>query len=170
MNDTPRNELSPQAALGTAIHQLFEIVDSSDPSGPLDQANVSVAFDGLQCAQNLCYGLAHKSGWWIDTETGEDVRNWPKKFLNLWVASKLMLVVTEVAEAMEGHRKDLPDDKLPHRRMLEVELADALIRIFDLAGGLGFDIAGAVIEKLAFNQHRPDHKLEARTAAGGKSI
>lgn len=125
---------------------------------------------GLEGAQRLCHGLAQKSGWWIDTETGEDVRTWPKKFLNLWIASKLMLVVTEVSEAMEGHRKDLPDDKLPHRRMLEIELADALIRILDLSGGLGFDIAGAVIEKLAFNQQRPDHKLDARTAAGGKSI
>ncbi|MDX0622872.1 hypothetical protein GOD54_23520 [Sinorhizobium medicae] len=124
----------------------------------------------MEAAQELSHGLAHKSGWWVDTETGEDVRTWPKKFLNLWIASKLMLVVTEVAEAMEGHRKDLQDDKLPHRKMLEVEMADAVIRILDLSGGLGFDIAGAVIEKLAFNQVRPDHKLEARTAAGGKSI
>lgn len=117
-----------------------------------------------------CYGAAHKAGWWIDTETGEDVRTWPDKFFKLWVSTKLMLVVTEVAEAMEGHRKNRMDDKLPHRKMLEVELADAVIRVFDLAGGLGFDLGGAVAEKLAFNAHRPDHKLEARTAEGGKSI
>lgn len=125
---------------------------------------------GLKDCTNLCHGLAAKSGWWIDTETGEDVRTWPKKFLDLWISAKLMLVVTEVAEAMEGHRKNLQDDKLPHRKMLEVELADAVIRIFDLAGGLHLDVAGAVIEKLQFNQQRPDHKLEHRTAEGGKSI
>lgn len=136
----------------------------------LPWATVGTMHNGLEAAQDFCHALAHSAGWWIDTETGQDVRTWPAKFMNLWISAKLMLVVTEVSEAMEGHRKDLPDDKLPHRKMLEVEMADAMIRILDLAGGLGYDIAGAVIEKLAFNQQRPDHKLEARTAAGGKSI
>lgn len=163
------------AAAANVLEGVIDDVALTRQDAPLLAINdngveVMDIFDGLKNAQILCHGLAQKSGWWIDTETGEDVRTWPKKFLNLWIASKLMLVVTEAAEAMEGHRKDLPDDKLPHRRMLEVELADALIRIFDLAGGLGFDIAGAVVEKLAFNQQRADHKLENRTAAGGKSI
>lgn len=117
-----------------------------------------------------CHALANNAGWWLDTETGEDVRAWPKKFFDLWVSAKLMLVVTEVAEAMEGHRKGLPDDKLPHRSMLEVELADTVIRCFDLAGGLSFDLGGAIAEKLTFNASRADHKLENRVAAGGKSI
>ena len=46
----------------------------------------------------------------------------------------LQLVSTEIAEATEGERKDLMDDKLPHRKMGEVELADAMIRLLDLAG------------------------------------
>lgn len=156
------DDLIESVGSDTSVVSLTRLLDSA-----AETRDLAV---GIAQTQDLCHGLAAHSGWWLDTETGEDVRNWPTKFLNLWVASKLMLVVTEVAEAMEGHRKDLPDDKLPHRRMLEVEMADAVIRIFDLAGGLGFDIAGAIIEKLAFNQHRPDHKLEARTAAGGKSI
>ena len=44
------------------------------------------------------------------------------------------LISTELAEATEGERKDLMDDKLPNRKMGEVELADTLIRLFDLAG------------------------------------
>lgn len=79
-----------------------------------------------------------------------------------------MLIVSEVAEAMEGERKDLMDDKLPHRRMAEVELADAMIRIFDYAGGFGYDLQGAFEEKMAFNAERADHKHEARLLAGGK--
>ena len=80
----------------------------------------------------------------------------------------LMLIVSEVSECMEGERKDLMDDKLPHRKMAEVELADALIRIFDYAGAYGYDLDGAVAEKRAFNATRPDHKPEARLAANGK--
>lgn len=118
--------------------------------------------------QDVCHTAALQ--WWIDTETGEDVRTWPPKFFKLWVASKLMLSVTELAEAMEGLRKDVQDDKLPHRKMLEVELADCVIRCFDLAGGLKFDLGGAIAEKLAYNAQRADHKLENRIAAGGKSI
>jgi len=37
-----------------------------------------------------------------------------------------------------------------------------------LAGAYGFDLGGAIAEKMAFNAIRPDHKLEARAAEGGK--
>jgi hypothetical protein len=60
------------------------------------------------------------------------------------------------------------DDHLPHRPMVEVELADALIRIFDLAGGYGYDLGGAVAEKLTYNAQRADHKMSNRQATGGK--
>lgn len=118
----------------------------------------------------VCHGAAASSGWWKDTETGEDVRLWPAKFLSLWIGTKLALVHSEVSEGLEGHRKGLMDDKLPHRPMLEVELADAVIRICDLAGGLDMDLGGAIAEKIRYNAHRPDHKIENRTSEGGKSF
>ena len=69
---------------------------------------------------------------------------------------------------MEGDRKALMDDKLPHRLMLEVELADSLIRLVDMAEGLGLDLGGAVEEKMAYNRQREDHKREYRALPGGK--
>ena len=84
------------------------------------------------------------------------------------VGEILCLIHSEVSEAMEGHRKDLMDDKLPHRKMIEVELADTLIRIFDLAGAQNLDLGGAISEKRAFNKERQDHKIENRLKAGGK--
>lgn len=84
------------------------------------------------------------------------------------VAEKLCLTHSEISEAMEGHRKGLMDDKLPHREMIEVELADTVIRIMDLCGALGLDLEGAINEKLEFNKHRPDHKIENREKEGGK--
>ena len=77
--------------------------------------------------------------------------------------------LAEVAEAMEGHRKSLMDDKLPHRKMIEVELADVVIRVADLAGALGLDLGGAIAEKMSYNAVRLDHKPEAHLAPGGKA-
>lgn len=99
--------------------------------------------------------------WWTNINTGEPLdRN---------VGEMLMLIVSEISEAMEGHRKGLKDDHLPNRPMIEVELADAVIRIFDVAAGLGLDLGGAYVEKLAYNQTRADHQIENRLKPGGKA-
>jgi hypothetical protein len=98
--------------------------------------------------------------WWHDLTTGERLsRN---------KGEMLMLIVSEISEAMEGERKGLMDTHLPHRKMSEVELADAVIRIFDYAGAYGFDLDGAIAEKRAYNATRVDHSVAARLAAGGK--
>lgn len=99
-----------------------------------------------------------EAGWWDEPDTVETV------------PAKLCLIHSEVSEAMEGARKDLMDDKLPHRKMVEVELADAMIRIADLAGHLDLDLAGAIVEKMEYNKSRSDHKRENRQAEGGKKF
>jgi hypothetical protein len=133
----------------------------------INEEQVAKAAQDLQAQ---CFGLASASGWWTDPETGKDVRTWPDGTLKLWIAAKLALVHSEVSEALEGLRKGQMDDKLPHRSMLEVELADTVIRIFDLAGGLGLDMGGAIAEKLRYNASRADHRMESRRAAGGKAF
>jgi NTP pyrophosphatase (non-canonical NTP hydrolase) len=120
--------------------------------------------EAAKVLQAACHGAAMAAGWWINPKTGVDTRDNPMCF-----SQKLMLIVSEVSEAMEGDRKSLMDDKLPHRPMREVELADAVIRIFDLAGAYNMDLGGAITEKLAFNAQRPDHKLANRMADGGKA-
>ena len=115
-----------------------------------------------------------EAGWWNGTDitncrTHTDNNKHTKEGAML-IASKLCLVHSEVSEALEGMRKGLKDDHLPHRPMLEVELADALIRILDLCGACELDIAGAVEEKLEYNSKRADHKLANRAASGGKTI
>jgi hypothetical protein len=125
----------------------------------------------------VCHKAAYKAGWWSDNKTGLDLASVISKpadasqelLAAALVAQKLCLVHSEISEGMEGHRKGLMDDKLPNRTMLEVELADAVIRIMDLAGAMQFDIGGAISEKLAYNAKRPDHKPEAREATGGKA-
>lgn len=154
--------------------------------------------------------------WWQDPVTKQRIeRN---------KGELLMLVITELAEACEGERKNLMDDKLPHRKMAEVEMADAAIRLLDFAAGFsvpieyvtdpdlnelnnkgdelliicyqvclarvtndliefigttiqliscycqlhGYDLYGAIKEKLAYNSLRVDHTHEARLQAEGK--
>ena len=99
-------------------------------------------------------------GCWRDPATGKPIQRNKGELL--------MLIVSEVAEAMEGARKGLADDKLPARSMEEVELADVLIRVFDYAGGFGLDLGGALAEKMQYNAQRADHKAAARLAEGGK--
>lgn len=68
--------------------------------------------------------------WWVDIYTGKPIeRN---------KGEVLMLIVSEISEAMEAERKSLMDDHLPHRRGAEVELADAVIRLLDMNAGYGF--------------------------------
>lgn len=110
-----------------------------------------------------CHEAAFASGWWADYPAQESTQV-------LYIATKLALVHSEVSEGLEALRKGLKDDKLPHRDGLEVELADAVIRIADLCGRLGYDLEGAMREKLAFNAVRADHKPENRAKVGGKKI
>lgn len=117
---------------------------------------------GVAAATAECHARCVAAGWWSDMQTGKPIeRN---------KGELLMLIVTEISEAMEAERKDLMDDKLPHRKGAEVELADALIRIFDYGGAHGYDLAGAMLEKMAYNATREDHKIEVRRAAHGKKI
>lgn len=132
-------------------------------------SNVETAGELLQ---DECHMASWTAGWWHDLKSGtdysEECRN-GKRFGKALVAEKLALIHSEVSEAMEGHRKGLMDDKLPHRPAIEVELADAVIRIADLCGALQLDLGGAIAEKMQFNASREDHKPEARAAAGGKA-
>jgi NTP pyrophosphatase (non-canonical NTP hydrolase) len=111
------------------------------------------SFQSLNDFSFICHGISVASGWW-----DKPVEN----------GTRFMLMVSEIAEAMEGDRKNIYDDHLPHRKMVEVELADALIRIFDFAGGMNLDLGSAVAEKLQYNQTREDHKPENRAKEGGK--
>lgn len=120
---------------------------------PIEQAAV------LNQLVEIVHGTNYN--WWRDLKTGLPLkRN---------VGELLMLVTSELAEALEGHRKGLQDDKLSHRTMFEVEIADTLIRLLDLAGGMQLDLGGAFVEKLAYNAKRADHRSENRLLAGGKA-
>lgn len=142
-----------RAARGEAIGKVFE------------DTNAILLPHGTAIGLNQLAAQVHEANlkWWIDVRDGVTplVRN---------KGELLALIHSEISEALEGERKDLMDDKLPHRKMAEVELADAIIRILDYAAGFGYDIEGAFTEKMAYNRTREDHTHEARKIAGGKQF
>lgn len=117
--------------------------------------NKELIAKNINSIKDVCFNLASEAGW----------HNKPRED-----GTMIALMHSELSEALEGVRKDLNDDHLPHRKSCEVELADAVIRILDFCGKKGYDIGGAMVEKLIYNSVREDHKLENREKEGGKSF
>lgn len=109
-------------------------------------------------AQTIFQANADKGFW--------DVPEWAKQtggtaaaqeYIDLMKSQKLALIHSELSEALEGLRKHAKSDKIPDFTAEEEELADALIRILDYAGGFGLQLGEAFAAKLEYNRTRP-HK------------
>lgn len=81
-----------------------------------------------------------------------------KRIRQLFISEKLLLVHSELSEGVEYQRaNDANDDKLTQFLGIEVELADAVIRILDLAAMNGYRLGEALQAKMTYNESRP-HK------------
>ena len=136
----------------------------------------------------LIYKHNSEVGWWDDLDlkrglldrilkndnlsedTKSEVLDSINTFINLIITQKLALIYSEISEALEGLRKDLKDDHLPQYDMFAVELADALIRILDLAGAFNIPIGNIMMEKWEYNTKRVDHTREHRSGTNGKKF
>ena len=96
-----------------------------------------------------CHEDAKSLGWYDEGKTKSDVEN-------------LMMVVTELAEAVEEIRNEKPafyyhptdDREIKKPEGIAVEIADAIIRLLDMSAYKGYDIETVIKEKLAFNLTR----------------
>ena len=152
--------LDPAAPVFDMAVELTPKTFTAPPAASRWSVDELLAYQGLQAMQRLAHKTATDAGWYVDPATGKQIeRNF---------GEVVALMHSELSEALEADRKDLMDDKLPHRPGTEVEFADCLIRIFDTAAARGLDVAGAAIEKNRFNRDRADHKLANHNAEGGK--
>ncbi len=102
------------------------------------------------------FNTARSKGWWPQfDESGGNAPCEPLASLN--VPEKLMLIVTEVAEAMEDYREGKMTETVSEKGKpggFSSEMADVVIRVADLCGALGIDLEGAIERKMKFNATR----------------
>lgn len=91
---------------------------------------------------------AHAKGFYLTQDCTPEIKIPCQHIGNTGLMGQLMLVVTELAEAAEALRQ--PD----HGNFAE-EIADTVIRLFDLAGACGIDLAKEIQAKMEINQQRP---------------
>lgn len=128
----------------------------------MDSLTRSEIQHGINALVKAAHGASRAAGWYTNKDGTPKERN---------KGEMLMLIVSEVSEAMEGIRKNLMDDKLPDVEMCEAELTDVLIRVGDLAGFLGYNnLGGTALRKMDYNANRADHKIENRFKEGGKEF
>ncbi|MFA5060475.1 MAG: nucleotide pyrophosphohydrolase [Candidatus Omnitrophota bacterium] len=96
-------------------------------------SEIKIKGQALNELAKMCHQVAVEKGFW-DKE-----RN---------LGEALMLIVTELAEAMEAHR-------LQDQENFKEELADTFIRLLDLCGGLNIDIEEEIAKKYERNKKRP---------------
>jgi NTP pyrophosphatase (non-canonical NTP hydrolase) len=85
------------------------------------------------------HDLAIEKGWYDKTTKRE-------------IPELLCLIHAEISEALEGYRQSIPYNE---KGSLPEELADVVIRIWDMCEYLGIDIAAEVNKKHLFNKSRP---------------
>lgn len=134
----------------------------------------AVNFEEIRALQDFCFMLSEMSGFHAEGDRLRAFTTHPTdvQALRNYYGNKLMLIVGEAAEAHEelraGH--DMTETYYPTypapgtavtgelRRYkpegVPSELADIVIRVFDLAGEAGIDLATMIEKKLAFNSTR----------------
>jgi len=92
-----------------------------------------------------CHQIALSKSWWDFDINGQPTRN---------IGEALMLITSELGEAIEDYRTGEIDG-------FTEELADVLIRLFDLSSGLGLDLEDSFWKKMEFNKQRPERHGKA---------
>ena len=104
---------------------------------------MSFGFGRVNELADQCHQIAFDHGFWGGFDA-LDTRH---------ILALLALVGTEVSEGVEAIRKPKPTEG-PFGN-LEEELADTIIRCFDIAAGLDFNIEQAIVDKMEVNRNRP---------------
>jgi len=110
--------------------------------------------------QKLCHRHAVEKGFWgippgtIFEDNDEIFADWSKQERN--DGELLMLIVSELGEALEALRKNRRQKgNVWKKDTFEDELADTVIRIFDMAEARGVKLEWQIKKKMQYNRKRP---------------
>lgn len=95
---------------------------------------------GIKDYVELAHTTAKEKGWWDQ----------PRTFLDC-----ICLVHCELSEAVEEYRVNGLGENDEQAEKVAMELADVLIRIFDLCGHYDIDLEAALVKKMEYNKSRP---------------
>lgn len=102
------------------------------------------ASDVIEDVINLLIKRSHDTamvkGWW-DNERND--------------GELIALMHSELSEGLEALRTNAKSDKIKEFYGIEEELADILIRIFDMVGDRKYRLAQALLAKMEYNKSRP---------------
>lgn len=183
-NDSPDFALEAESIPAKEVpSDLAALMEIAGPGRVLSvEAQDFLIKTGLEALQARVYGNAVVKGWWelpeaaqkviavlqeqrdveLDGENFQQVAEIDKAIAAVESLAKrnfgeaIALIHSEASEALESARKgSVPDDKVPQFSGEEAELADVVIRILDLAGGLKLRVIDAMLAKHAYNTTRP---------------
>jgi len=106
----------------------------------LEETTKSLFLNTWKLVAAEVHDIAKSKGFW-DT---------PRNF-----GEMIALIHSELSECLEANRTGKTEsDHLTYANAIEEELADVVIRIMDMATGLGLQIGSATLEKLEYNKTR----------------
>lgn len=115
--------------------------------------------DQINMMALLCHQMSASKGFW---DTVKQLNEWNEAaIINEVLGNKISLIHSEVSEALEAIRKgdayahEPKSEKTPNHSLLAEELADTVIRIFDLASHCNIDLGMAIVDKVMYNSKRP---------------